>query len=59
MQSDAYLAVVASHAKLQHLIKALAAGEQPAKAPKSTSPQAAPTHPLILPIALYLQEGHP
>ncbi len=59
MQSDAYLAVVAAHAKLQHFIKALAAGEQPAKAPEGASPQAAPTHPLILPIALYLQKGHP
>ena len=54
-----YLAVVTTHAELQHLVKALAACEQPAKAPKGTSPQAAATHPFILPVALYLQKGDP
>lgn len=49
-------AVVASHAELQHFVKALAPGEQPAKAPGSC-PQTAATHPFILPIALDLQKG--
>ena len=56
--APANLAVVASHAELQHLIKALAPGEQAAEAPEGASPQAAAAHPLILPIALNLGQGN-
>ena len=52
------LAVVASHAQLQHLIKALAPGEQPAQTPEGSPSQAAAAHPLILPITLNLEQGH-
>lgn len=45
-----HLAVVSSHAQLKHLIKALAASEEPAQPPEGSPSQAAATHPLILPI---------